>query len=327
VASPLPRRILAFHYPWYGTPDGPTGHWRHWNHPRLTLPEARVLGFHDPRRRRDADRLDLGAANYPARGPYDSRDPGLIRAQLEAARAAGLDGFVVSWWGRESPEAGAFADLLAAAGTHGLALAPYYETGELWPRGGAGVAADLEALLDRHGRHPAWLRVDGAPVIFLYAVHRLRPPVWDYVLRRLQSGGRRAFLIGDGPRPGWLERFDALHVYSPVPILARGRDLAAVYRAWAATARQAGLPFMAAVAPGFDDRRIRTPATWLPRAEGAIYDATWRAALNVDPAWVLVASWNEWHEGSEIEASREYGRRYLDATATWAARFRAAGKP
>jgi hypothetical protein len=58
------------------------------------------------------------------------------------------------------------------------------------------------------------------------------------------------------------------------------------------------------------------------RAAGATYDETWRAALAADPPWILVSSWNEWHEGSEIEPSVEYGRRYLDATHAWAERFR-----
>jgi hypothetical protein len=83
------------------------------------------------------------------------------------------------------------------------------------------------------------------------------------------------------------------------------------------------MPFMAAVAPGFDDRTIRAPGTVVPRDGGATYDATWRAALAADPAWVLVASWNEWHEGSEIEPSLEHGTAYLEATRHWAERFRA----
>jgi hypothetical protein len=319
----LPRLVLVVHYPWYGTPEGPTGRWRHWNHARVALPAGSVLGFHDPRRWLDSDRRDLGAAHYPAAGPYDSADPAVMRAQIAAARAAGLDGFAVSWWGRESEEARVLAALFAVAGPAGFRLAPYYEAGELWPRGGAGVAADLEALLDRHGRDPGWLRVDGRPVVFVYGSHRLRPPLWEYVRRRLRAGGRDVFLIGDTPRAGWLERFDALHVYTPVTFLARGRDPALTYREWAAAARAAGRPFIPAVAPGFDDRTIRRPGTLVERADGATYDATWRAALAVDPAWVLVASWNEWHEGSEIEASREHGTRYLEATRRWAARFRA----
>jgi hypothetical protein len=310
--------VLAVHYPWYGTPMGPTGRWRHWNHVRLALPEARVLGVHDPRR-------SLGSTHSPTGGPYDSRDPAILRQQLADAREAGLDGFLVSWWGRESAEAGAFAVLLAAARDTGLVLAPYYEAGELWRRGGAGVAADLEALLDGHRDEPALLRVAGTPVIFVYAAHRVRPPVWEYVRRRIAAGGRRVHLVGDAAGPAWLAWFDGLHVYTPVTFLARGRDLTREYQARAATARAAGLPFMAAVAPGFDDRTIRLPGTLVPRDGGATYDATWRAALAADPAWVLVASWNEWHEGSEIEPSHEHGTAYLEATARWAARFRGGG--
>ena len=141
-------------------------------------------------------------------------------------------------------------------------------------------------------------------------------------------------LVPDAPgpdwlarNPGWLARFDALHVYSPIPILSRGLDLGMALRARAAAARAAGRPFMAPVAPGFDDRAVRQPGTVVPRDGGATYDRTWRAALAADPAWILVASWNEWHESSEIEPSREYGTRYLEATRTWAERFRAGGSP
>jgi glycoprotein endo-alpha-1,2-mannosidase len=325
----LRRLVLAVHYPWYGTPDGPTGRWHHWNHARLEMPEERVVGFHDPRHLAGRGRLDVGATHYPEVGPYDSRDPALIRAQLAQAREAGVDAFAVSWWGRESEEALGLAALFREASAAGLVLAPYYETGGLWPRGAAGVTADLARLLDRHGQEPAWLRVAGIPVVFLYASHRLSPRAWDAVRARLAAEGRRLFLIADAPspewlaaRPDWLPRFDALHVYTPVVFLARGRDLGATYSALAALARAAERPFIPAVAPGFDDRQVRTPGTVVDRSDGATYDQTWEAALAVDPPWILVSSWNEWHEGSEIEPSVEHGRRYLDVTRAWADRFR-----
>lgn len=335
VAVPLPalpRLVLAVHYPWYGTPVGPAGRWRHWNHARLEMPEERILGFHDPRRGAAPGRLDLGATHYPEGGPYDSRDPARIRVQLVEARAAGLDGFAVSWWGRESEEALGLAELFRYAGEAGLVLAPYYETGELRRRGALGVAADLESLVDRHGSEPAWLRVAGVPVVFLYASHRLRPPAWDAVLSRLAARGRRLFLVADVPspewlaaRPDWLQRFDAFHVYTPVVFLARGRDLGEAYGTLTTLGRAAGRPFVPAVAAGFDDRPVREPGTVVDRAGGATYDHTWQAALSVDPTWILVSTWNEWHEGSEIEPSVEHGRRYLEATRTWAERFRRGG--
>jgi hypothetical protein len=325
-----PRRVLAAYYPWYGTPTGPTGRWRHWNHARVLMPEpARILGFHDPRRSVTPGRLDIGATHYPEGGPYDSRDPARIRTQLAQARAAGLDGVAVSWWGHEREEALGLAALFRYADEAGLVLAPYYETPGLWARGALGVARDLETLLDRHGSEPAWLRVGGAPVLFLYASHLLRPAAWDVVRSRLMARGRRLFLIVDarspgwlGARPDWLSPFDALHVYTPVEFLARGRDLGRTYGELATLARTAGRPFVPAVAPGYDDRAIRLPGIAIPRADGATYDESWRVALSVDPAWVFVSSWNEWHEGSEIEPSVEHGHRYIEATRRWAERFR-----
>ena len=331
-APTLPKLVLAVHYPWYGTPTGPARRWRHWNHRIEMLPDERILGFHDPRRSAEPGRLDIAAVHYPDGGPYDSRDPARIRAQLEQARAAGLDGFAVSWWGHEAEEALGLSALFRHAGDAGLVLAPYYETGELWRRGAFGVAADLERLLDRHGNDPAWLRVDQRPVVFLYASHRLRPRAWDAVMARLAARKRRVFFVADVPspewlasRPDWLRRFDALHVYTPAVFLRRGRDLGEVYATLANLGRAAGRPFVPPVGPGFDDRPVRTPATLIARAGGAAYDKTWEAALETDPRWVLVSTWNEWHEGSEIEPSIEQGRRYLDATRAWAERFR--GRP
>jgi glycoprotein endo-alpha-1,2-mannosidase len=328
-AFALPRLVLAVHYPWYGTPAGPAGRWWHWNHPRLEMPVGRVVGFHDPRRGSEGGRLDIGATHYPAGGPYDSRDPARIRAQLAQVRAAGLDGLLVSWWGRESETTLGLAALFREAGDAGLVLAPYYETGELWRRGAAGVAADLSSLLERHGREQAWLRVGGTAVVFLYASHRLRPHAWDAVISRLAVEGRRLFLIADvrspewlEARPDWLVRFDAFHVYTPIEFLARDRDLASTFARLAVLGRAAGRPFIPSVAPGFDDRRIRTPGTVVDRRAGVTYDDAWRAALAIDPAWIVVSTWNEWHEGSEIEPSEEHGHRYLDATRAWAERFR-----
>src|SRR5439155_418099 len=190
-------------------------------------------------------RLEVGALDYPAEGLYDSAVPAVIARQLEAARRAGLDGLVVSWWGRATFEAQAFERMLDQAATSSLRLAPYYETGELWPRGAEGVAADLLTLLDSRGASAAWLRVSGRPVIFLYAAHRLRPEGWELVSRRLHAAGRRPFLVPDAPgpdwlarNPGWLTRFDALHVYSPIPILSRGADLGEALRARAAAAQR-----------------------------------------------------------------------------------------
>jgi len=47
----------------------------------------------------------------------------------------------------------------------------------------------------------------------------------------------------------------------------------------------------------------------------------WEEALRANPDWVLITSWNEWHEGSEIEPSWEYGDLYIRLTGRYAPRF------
>jgi hypothetical protein len=73
------------------------------------------------------------------------------------------------------------------------------------------------------------------------------------------------------------------------------------------------------VIPGFDDRRVRNPSFVVSRdhGDGRTYDWFWAEALRTRPDWVLVTSFNEWHEGSEIEPSVEYGGEFLRRTSEW----------
>jgi hypothetical protein len=41
------------------------------------------------------------------------------------------------------------------------------------------------------------------------------------------------------------------------------------------------------------------------------------------PDYVLITSWNEWHEGSELEASVEYGSSILAETTAFSRDFQA----
>ena len=57
------------------------------------------------------------------------------------------------------------------------------------------------------------------------------------------------------------------------------------------------------------------------RGDGQIYEALWEAVLGANPDWILVSSWNEWGEGTEIEPSVQLGDKYLQITAKYAERF------
>ena len=107
-AASVAPEILAFYYGWYGNPQV-SGEWRHWKNV-------------DPVSKRVENVTD-----FPAYGTYDSHDPAIVDRQAEAARGAGITGFIASWWGRDSFEDGGMPLLLAAACKHKLSVTAYYE--------------------------------------------------------------------------------------------------------------------------------------------------------------------------------------------------------
>ncbi len=76
------------------------------------------------------------------------------------------------------------------------------------------------------------------------------------------------------------------------------------------------------VSPGFDDTNIRLNGIIIPRQGVETYQRSWDMILSYDLDWVLITSWNEWHEGTEIEPSRENGHTALNETRIQVEKFR-----
>jgi glycoprotein endo-alpha-1,2-mannosidase len=313
-AAGVAPQVLAFYYGWYGNPQV-SRQWRHWKNV-------------DPVTKRAEN-----AADWPAYGAYDSHDPAVVERQVEAARAAGITGFIASWWGPGSFEDRGMPLLLAAAAKHGLAVSAYYEkiAGEDAPSRITAAIGDIDYLLARYGGDKAWLRARGKPVLFVYgrAMRELLPPDWQDVVaqvRRDNPGG--VVLIADSLDPRFVSLFDGASNYN-VTGQTQHKSPPEI-RAWA----HAAYPKMAAAAgpgkvstvtviPGYDDRNLGRPPPRpvTDRWGGETYRVLWQEAIAAAPDYVLITSWNEWHEGSELEPSAEYGSRILDETAAFARQF------
>jgi len=291
--------VLAFYYPWYGTPDGPSGRWVHWNPYRA---------HHD-------------SAHDPAAGLYDSNDPETIRRHIREAKSAGIDGFIASWWGTHGFEDRAFDVLARIAEEEDFLVTIYYED--------AGVASeivsDLSYLLARHQDNTAWLRVDGRPVVFFYVrvTHKFTLAQWEDVFSQLEARDRPVFSVADGLRNDFLGVFDGIHTYNPVGLTRQ--DCAAQYASASLLARAQDRLFAATILPGYDEAYKNPSLTYLDREDGDTYHAYWTLARASSPHWILITSFNEWHEGSEIEPSLEFGTTYLEITAEEAAAWKAGG--
>ncbi len=308
------RELLAFYYGWYGDPQV-SGQWRHWK------------GL-DPVKKRLENVTD-----FPAYGAYDSHDPAIVDRQAEAAHTAGITGFIASWWGQESFEDQGMPLLLAAAGKHKLSVSAYYEkiTGDDAASRIKAAVTDIEYLLTRYSTDKAWLRAGGKPVLFVYgrALHELTPANWQEVIaqvRRDNPGG--VVLIADSLDRKFVSVFDGASTYnitgqtqhkSPPEIRAWAH--AAYPQMFAAAAP--GKISTVTIIPGYDDRKTGRPPPRpvTDRWDGQTYRELWQAAIAAAPDYILITSWNEWHEGSEIEPSVEYGSRILDDTAPFSRQF------
>jgi len=293
-------KVLAFYYPWYGTPDGPSGEWVHWNPYR---------SHHD-------------SAHEPAAGWYDSNDPETIRRHIREAKAAGIDGFIASWWGPFGFEDRAFDVLAEVAEEEEFTVTIYYEDAGT----ASEIVSDLAYFLARHGSSPALLRADGRPVVFFYVrvTQRFPPSQWESVFGQLANLGREIFAIADGLRSDFLNVFDGIHTYTPVgqPL----EDVASQYEAASLLARARDRLFAATVIPGYDEAYKNPALTYLDREDGETYRVYWALARESMPHWILITSFNEWHEGTEIEPSVEFGRTYLEITAEQTAAWKG-GEP
>ncbi len=69
------------------------------------------------------------------------------------------------------------------------------------------------------------------------------------------------------------------------------------------------------VQPGYDERLIPgRQGLFKEREGGAYYRATFEAALQSEPDWIFITSWNEWWEHTHIEPGERYGDLYLQIT-------------
>jgi hypothetical protein len=292
------KPVLAFYYPWYEHSD--------WNPGRM--------------------------ADLPAE-PYSGGDDGVIARHIQQADDAGIDAFICTWYGPNEPRLNErCGKLLNAAAGRDFAVTFIPDqaadfTGTL--KNPQGMIDSLRLLRERYMSHPNWLRWNGKPVIVFWNLPSFGDVnAWRAVKQAVDPNGE-LFWLGEGVNFNYLDVFDAIYFFDitwaadPASALnSYGRNLNAYNQS-----RGANKPFVATAMPGYDDSRIRSGHVVRDRANGDYYRRSWQAAIDKNAQAVVITSWNEWFEGSQIEPSRTYGNLYLDLTREYAGRFKSAGSP
>lgn len=285
---------------------------------------------------------NISAGDKPQE-PYHSDDPAAIARHIELAIYTGLDGFTLHWFTPGDRTDRNFATLLAQSEGRGFSSTVVFSR-HFWPGSPPAsrqtIAEALRYILDQYSNHPNFLRWEDKPVIFFIDAYRVpaaagetAPQFWA-AIRNEVDPQRQSWWITEGLDASYLAVFDGLYVFkishaTSLHDYVKSPRWGNQVRAWADLTGQPKL-WLATISPGWDDLRanckpdVRVPNTLhrLDRANGAIYEATFQAALASQPDWLIVSSFNEWVEGSYIEPSVQYGDKYLQMTKELVVRFR-----
>lgn len=281
-------------------------------------------------------RRDLWPRQEIRLGEYDDTKPEVISQHLEWSRQANIALWVASWWGPNSKEDRTLRNVILThenLGSHKIAIL-YETTGRIKKTEGYDtfrVAGDFDYICnqEKYFSHPNYYHIHDRPVIVIYLTRLMqREGKLNEVIATVRNVcGDDVYILGDhvwgaAPKssPG-LPLLDGVTNYDVYGNAGKKRysgqtaidNFYQDYSDWKDLANASGVGFVPAVSPGYNDRGVRlakdNPAMsrrlTVDSEEGTLFEAQLQKALQLlDPTadhLVLVNSFNEWHEDTQIE--------------------------
>ncbi len=250
--------------------------------------------------------------DYPLLGRYSSDDRTVMLQHIQWAKAAGIEGFIVSWKSTDVLNR-RMEQLIELADQENFKLAIIYEGLDFNrnPLPVSTVANDLDYFIQHFaGRKP--FDLFQKPLVIWSGTWKYTPQEIDQVT----SSRRNALLILASERnlagyknlSGFVDG-DAYYWSSVNPDTFTNYQ-AKLTQMSAAVHQNKGL-WIPPAAPGFDARLIGG-TTVVDRKNGDTFRIQINTALASSPDVLGIISWNEFSENSYIEPSQKYGSTYLD---------------
>ena len=342
--------IFAHYFLWFGTP-GRSGGWGNWE---WKGPGCR----HNPARQVHG-RRDIAAVDYPALGPYDSGDRGVLRKHVKWAKSSGIDFFAVDWYGPQNGRGATarysrvdrnFPRLLDVCRDEKFHAAVCYEEKLLFqpsagirPRDRIAAGIDhLDHAFRTFGRHPGYMRINRRPVLIVWGDHTLSNDEWRQILSPIQKKFRPIvvysyFFKSDRRQKQWFDRatsgreeppgIDGMYPWLLIgPKRSMFARLTAQYKRLQDLKRRGIIDIVVgSVWPNFNDTGVWAWGGPKPRVipdHNRLYEMTWEFAIRNRADWISIATWNDWNEGSQIEPDERTGAAKLALTSLFSRRFK-----
>ncbi|HOC56024.1 MAG TPA: DUF5010 domain-containing protein [Verrucomicrobiota bacterium] len=163
----------------------------------------------------------------------------------------------------------------------------------------------FSAIPPRH-----WAMIDGQPIVLLYAAAFAKKHdqgFIDYTRQQFKKefGGREPYLV---PQDSWQVRGDNVCAWGGALGLRN--------------------PGIGELGPGYNDTAVYGRKPLIAKRDGGrFYEANWLKFLRRPSNFVMLETWNEFHEGTDICESKEYGRQYIELTRKYADLFKQGWTP
>lgn len=275
----------------------------------------------------------------PVLGEYAADDPAIIDQHLTWCLEHGIRWLSMSWWGPTAPSDSVLRNEISDAEKFDeFEFSILYEKNRLrefdydldtpWAR--SRLIDDLQYLEATYFTRDNYLHIDGRPVLYFYIAQRFTGDVqaaFDEITDQLDTP---PYIIADLPFGTPASNYpiaqvaDAVSTYNPY---SPREDIEAVFHDQYAQGNKVlqlgadamDLDYVPVVVPGYNDTALPDDV----RVDNPVLEATptryQRVCEQVHPhlaesTAVLVTSFNEWYENTQIEPSEEYGTAYLDIT-------------
>lgn len=303
-AKPVNFKVHTFYYGWFGNPEY-DGKYNNWNHP--IIPHWRDTTWNNAGS--FPGKNDIGANYFPALGAYSSNDPEIIAKHMALIKEAGIGVLAISWWGANHFTDKSVKTYLDLAEQFGLKLAfhiePVYKSA-------VEFREHLEYLDENYLTHPAVFKHNGLPLYYIYDSGKVKYYEWSKLLSTeggltVRNTTLDAIFIGHWERErdgGFITKsgFDGFYTY----YASEGFMYGCTSTNWptlAKFAKENNLIFIPCLGPGYIDTRIRpwNAKNTEARENGKYYERMFMNAVNANPYFIGITSFNEWHEGTQIE--------------------------